>query len=126
MDEGKSLVPRDRWAGSSLEVLPAQPPFHPWDELPRAPHLLDYLKILRKHKWLILSFALTLVTVVTIEPFRMPPVYEATARVQIDRESQSVLPFQPVDPYDVDVDFENYIVTQAKILQSETLALHTI
>jgi len=126
MDERTSLVPRDRWAGDSLEVIPAQPPLPPWDKLPQAPHLLDYLKILRKHKWIILSFSLTVVTIVTIATFRMPPVYQATARVEIDRESSSLLPFQAVDPYEVYVDLENYIETQAKILQSETLALQTI
>jgi capsular exopolysaccharide synthesis family protein len=90
------------------------------------PHLLDYLMILRKHKWLILSFLLTVVTIVIIATFRMQPVYEATARVAIDRENMNILPFQATDPYDMYADLENYIETQAKILQSETLALQTV
>jgi len=36
------------------------------DVSPREPHLYDYLLILRKHQWLILSFLLAVVTIVTI------------------------------------------------------------
>ena len=95
--------------------------------MPREPHLLDYLIILRKHQWLILTFLVTVVTVVTIASFKMKPVYQAAARVEVDRESQSVLPFQgPTASYDEVTDMENYLETQTKILQSETLALQTI
>ena len=65
--------------------------------MPREPHLLDYFIILRKHQWLILTFLLTVVTVVTIASFKMKPVYQAAARVEVDRESQSVLAFSRAD-----------------------------
>jgi capsular exopolysaccharide synthesis family protein len=55
----------------------------------------------------------------------MKPVFEAAARVEVDKESQNTLPFQGVN-YDEYVDLENYVETQVKILQSETLALQTI
>ena len=123
-EEAPRLMAWDRKA-EGLAVLPA-PSVLPWDQVPREPHLLDYVIILRKHQWLILTFLLTVVTVVTIATFKMRPVYEAAARVEIDRESQTMLPFQQVDSYDEFMDSENYIQTQAKILQSETLALQTI
>lgn len=125
MEEASRLIARDRKATDSLAVLPA-PTLLPWEQLPREPHLLDYIIILRKHQWLILTFLLTVVTVVTIATFKMMPVYEAAARVEVDKESQSMLPFQQVGSYDEFMDMENYIETQAKILQSETLALQTI
>jgi capsular exopolysaccharide synthesis family protein len=93
--------------------------------MPREPHLLDYVIILRKHQWLIAAFLLTVVTVVTIASFKMKPLYQSTARVEVDKESQNTLPFQGVT-YDEYVDMDNYIETQVKILQSETLALQTI
>jgi capsular exopolysaccharide synthesis family protein len=124
MDDSTSLAPREHRSGGPLELLPPQ--FLPWDHLPREPHLRDYLLVLQKHQWLILSFVLTVVTIVTIATFRMQPVFEATARIEIDRENTSILPFQGPDPYGMYVDLENYIETQAKILQSETLALQTI
>jgi succinoglycan biosynthesis transport protein ExoP len=124
MEEAPKLTLRDRKAGDALAVVPA-PSVLPWDQLPREAHLLDYVIILRKHQWLILTFLLTVVTVVTIASFKMKPVYEAAARVEVDKESQNVLRFQD-NSYDEFMDSEDYIETQAKILQSETLALQTI
>ena len=124
MEEASRLIARDRKAGESLAVIPVPSPIT-WEQMPREPHLLDYLIILRKHQWLILAFLLTVVTVVTIASFKMKPVYDATARVEVDKESQNTLPFQGVN-YDEYVDMDIYIATQTEILQSETLALQTI
>src|SRR5271154_2155496 len=124
MEEASRFIARDRRAGESLAVIPV-PSANAWEQMPREPHLLDYLIILRKHQWLILTFLLTVVTVVTIASFKMKPVYQAAARVEVDKESQNTLPFQGVN-YDEYVDMENYISTQIEILQSETLALQTI
>ena len=62
-------------------------------------------------------------TVVTIASFKMKPVYEAAARVEVDKESQNMVPFPDSNSYGEYEDSENYIETQSKILQSETLAL---
>src|SRR6202166_249063 len=122
MEEASRIIARDRKPGESLTVIPA-PTVLPWDQMPREPHLLDYLIVLRKHQWLILTFLLTVVTVVTIASFKMKPVYEAAARVEVDRESQNNLQFQDQNGYDSYMDSEYYIETQTKILESETLAL---
>src|SRR5271156_7164974 len=118
---------REALQSRSVEILPNNGRFHGIDLSPREPHLYDYLLILRKHQWLILSFLLTVVTIVSIATFRMRPVYIASAKIEIDREnSSSMLPFQEGDPYGYEMDVENYIETQSKILTSETLALQTI
>jgi succinoglycan biosynthesis transport protein ExoP len=116
---------RDRKGPESLSLITAAP-VASWEQMPKEPHLLDYLIILKKHQWLVLSFLLTVVTVVTIATFKMKPVYVAAARVEVDREAQSIQPFPDSNSYDDYVDSENYIETQTKILQSETLALQTI
>jgi capsular exopolysaccharide synthesis family protein len=125
MEEAPRLAIRDRRGAESLAMIPA-PAVIPWEQVPREPHLLDYIIILRKHRWLIATFLLTVVTVVTIASFKMKPVYEAAARVEVDKESQNVLPFQDEMSYDMFMDTENYIETQTRILESETLALQTI
>ena len=125
MEEAQRLAPRDRKGTEPLAILPA-PSMLPWDQMPREPHLLDYVIILRKHQWLILTFLLTVVTVVTIASFKMKPVYNAAGRLEIDRESQNSIQLQDANSYDDFVDMENYIETQSKILSSETLALQTI
>jgi capsular exopolysaccharide synthesis family protein len=124
MNEHSNLITRDH--AVAFKGLAAREPFVTLDMMPREAHLLDYLLILRKHKWLIISFLLALVTVVTIATFRMQPVYEASTRVEIDRETSNFLPFAGTDPYDLYQDLENYIETQSKILVSETLAIQTI
>jgi len=126
MNEDNKLVPRENGAAAPVEVLPVSSRLPVWELSPREPHLYDYLLILRKHQWLILSFLLAVVTIVTIATFRMQPVYIATARIEIDRENSNLLPFQGQDSYDYFMDLDTYIETQSKILTSETLALQTI
>ena len=123
MDEAPKLIPVDRKRESlSVVYSPAAPPqWAPQKEF----NLLDYLLILRKHQWMILSFLLTVVTIVTIATFKMKPVYVASARVEVDRENNNPLPFQETD-YDESIDMDNYIQTQSQILSSETLAMDTI
>src|SRR5580704_8936966 len=118
---------RDRKATEALSLIPAPAPsVLSWEQVPREPHLLDYIIILRKHQWMILTFFLTVVTIVTIASFKMKPVYVASARVEVDKESQNMMPFPDSNSYDAFADLENYLETQSKILQSETLALQTI
>src|ERR1035441_1562008 len=97
-----------------------------WEQSPRDPHLRDYLLVLRKHQWLILTFLLSVVTLVSIATFKMKPVYEATARIEIDHDTPTVLPFQNVNADSAYEDLQSYIETQSKVLQSDTLALDTI
>ena len=127
MEEAHRIVAgaRDRKPGDALTIIPA-PSVLPWDQVPREPHLLDYIIILRKHQWLVLTFLMTVVTFVTIASFKMKPVYEAAARVEVDKESQNMVPFNDSNGYDEYEATETYLETQTKILQSETLALMTI
>jgi capsular exopolysaccharide synthesis family protein len=126
MSEDNKLVPRENGSNGAIELMPVSGRLSPFELSPREPHLYDYLLILRKHQWLILSFMLAVVTIVAIATFRMQPVYVATARIEIDRENANILPFQGSDSYDYMMDLENYIETQSKILTSQTLALQTI
>ena len=124
MPDDNKIIPRENGSNGAVELLvpSSRPPV--WDLSPREPHLYDYLLILRKHQWLILSFMLAVVSITAIGTFRMQPVYVATSRIEIDRENSNILPFQNTDDYVVDL--ENYIETQSKILTSETLALQTV
>ena len=125
-ENGHNLARRDSGSNGNVEIIQAPIRLPAFDLSPHEPHLYDYLIILRKHQWLILSFLLTVVTIVSIATFQTKPVYVATARIEIDRENENILPFPGGDPYAYLVDQENYIETQSKILTSETLALQTI
>ena len=127
MDEQNNIVPREHANGGAIEPVSTHARFLTLEMMPREPHLLDYLLILRKHQWLIVSFLLAVVTIVTIGTFRTQPVYEATTRIEIDRENTSILSFTGHDPqYEAYEDLDTYIETQSKILTSATLAQQTI
>ncbi len=126
MDETNNLVPRERSNTNSQESIQPRSPFLALDLMPREAHLLDYLLVLRKHQWLITFFLLAVVSIVTIATSRMQPIYEATARVEIDRDSPNAFRFNGEGQGGDYLDLEDYIVTQSKILQSETLAMQTV
>src|ERR1700726_4482273 len=100
MDETNNLVPRERPANGAADSLQTRSPFLSLDLMPREPHLLDYLILVRKHQWLILFFLLAIVSIVSIATFRMQPVYQATARVEIDRETPNAFRFNEADQGD--------------------------
>src|ERR1700693_1273490 len=108
MDEPNHLAPRERPVGVTVESLQTRSPFLALDLMPREPHLLDYLIILRKHQWLIAFFLLTVVSIVTIATFRMQPIYEATARVEVDRDTPNAFRFNESEQGGDYVDLEDY------------------
>jgi polysaccharide biosynthesis transport protein len=127
MNDESKLVPRLPGSNGNVELIsPGSSRVPTIDLSPREPHLYDYLLILRKHQWLILSFLVAVVTIVSIATFRMKPVYSSSAKIEIDRENSNISPFPGADSYDYMMDLDNYIETQARILTSETLALQTI
>ncbi len=127
MVDDSKIVPRDPGSNGHVEILSATASHVlPLGLSRREPHLYDYLLILRKQKWLILSFLVAVVTIVSIATFRMKPVYVASAKIEIDRENTNIVPFPGVDSYDLMLDLDTYIETQSRILTSETMALLTI
>src|ERR1700688_2015411 len=126
MNEENKLIPRKNGSNGAIALLPLPSRLPAWNLSPHEPHLYDYLLILRKHQWLILSFMLAVMTITAIGTFRTQPVYVATTRIEIDRENSNILPFQGTDSYDYATDLDNYIETQSKILTSETLGLQPL
>ena len=101
MTDDTKIMPRDGGSNGNIEVLSPSARISSIELSPREPHLYDYLLILRKHQWLILSFLLAVVTIVSIATFRMKPVYTASAKMEIDQENTNILPFQGADSYDL-------------------------
>src|SRR3982750_701382 len=53
--------------------------------------LRDYLFIVLKRKWLILSLCLVVTSLVAVQMFRQPSIYQAEATVRIEQRTQNVL-----------------------------------
>src|SRR5712692_6937520 len=59
-------------------------------------HLLDYVKLLRRHRWLLLAIFLLTVVTVAVWTFTQVPVFQATATVLIEPQAPKVLNIQEI------------------------------
>lgn len=87
------------------------------------PHLRDYLSVVLKRKWLILSLVVVITSLVTIQMFRLPPVYQAVTVIQVEQK-RSIL--QTKDVSVTTVGDPNYWNTQLKLLQNPALARRVV
>jgi succinoglycan biosynthesis transport protein ExoP len=89
------------------------------------PHLRDYLNIILRRKWVVITFFIALVTTVTIFTYMQKPLYKATATIKIDKESLNNIIMGNIVAYDW-TENEAYYQTQYKILKSRNLAKRVI
>ena len=82
--------------------------------------LRDYLFVVLKRKWLILSLCLVVTSLVAVQMFRQPSIYEAEATIRIEQRSRNVLQTREF-VLNAQPD-ANFWGTQVKLLQSPALA----
>lgn len=80
----------------------------------------DYLFVVLKRKWLILSLCLVVTSLVAIQMFRQPSIYEAMTTIRIQQKTPNVL--QTRDLVVSGQPDANFWGTQIKLLESPTLA----
>jgi uncharacterized protein involved in exopolysaccharide biosynthesis len=85
----------------------------------REAHLKDYLRVLRKHRWLIAGVFLVTVLTVSIWTFVQTPIYQASATVLIEPEPPKVLNIQEVTPMGGPT--QDYYRTQYEIITSRPI-----
>src|ERR1700749_2372010 len=54
-------------------------------------HLREYLAVVLKRKWLILSLMVVVTSLVSIQMYRLPSQYEAQTTIQIEQKAGSVV-----------------------------------
>ena len=94
--------------------------------MPREPHLLDYLIVLRKHQWLIFFSCCRRFDRDDRHFPHAAHVRSHGERRDRSRDTPMRFRFNESEQGDDYEDLEDYIVTQSKILQSETLAMQTV
>jgi succinoglycan biosynthesis transport protein ExoP len=86
--------------------------------------LAAYWYVLLKRRWTILGTAAMLTAIVSVISFLMTPIYEATARLEIEPETPQLQSssdvYQKAEADDV------FLQTQIQVLESESLAWQTI
>ena len=85
----------------------------------REAHLKDYIRVLRKHRWLIAGVFLVTVLTVSIWTFVQTPIYQAAAIVLIEPEPPKVLNIQDVSP--IGAATQDYYRTQYEIITSRPI-----
>ncbi len=90
-------------------------------------HLRDYLFVVLKRKWLILTLVVVVTSLVTIQMYRQPSIYQATAMIQIEPKSKSVLQTGREIVINTGSDKDPaYWNTQLKLLENPALARQVI
>jgi capsular exopolysaccharide synthesis family protein len=87
--------------------------------------VLDYWRVLVKRRWVILTSLIVVVFTVTLGSLLMDPLYTATTRLQIERSSPNVLPFQQVIG-DAPELSKGFYETQYGLIRSRTVAREVI
>lgn len=87
-------------------------------------HLRDYLQVILRRKWIVITFFIAVVTTVTIGTFLMKPQYKATASLKISNENSQIFIFK--DSYAIENADEKYYQTLYKMLLSRNLAKRVI
>jgi polysaccharide biosynthesis transport protein len=90
-------------------------------------NLLDYWRVLVKRRWTILTFTFIVLAVTAIATWKAAPMYRATIKLQIDPEQSNLLPFK--ETAEVGSNYaqsQEYLQTQFKVLESQTLAERVI
>jgi polysaccharide biosynthesis transport protein len=88
-------------------------------------HLREYLAVVLKRKWLILSLVVVVTSLVAIQMYRLPSIYESQTTIQIESRQTSVL--QTGRTGDVIIRNDpNYWNTQLKKLSTQKLARQVI
>lgn len=85
--------------------------------------LRDSLLIIRKRRWIIITFLVIVLTAVTLGSLVIRPTYRATTTLLIEKEP-NILSFE--DVFSIDSSQETYYQTQYKLIQSRSLARNVI
>ena len=113
---------------TETKALPApnqalQPNWYGYDVEPpehSAVPLSHYLWILRRHRWKIVAFVFTCVTMTIIVSARLTPIYESTVTVDVDRQMPSAIIGQDATRAPLN-DADQFLATQVKLIQSDSV-----
>src|ERR1700746_942469 len=104
----------------------ARPTVRLYPDLPTQESALgEYLRVLIKRKWIVLTCLFTIFTLVAIASVKMTPIYEAEGSIAINKPDSS-LNFKDSATFSLDYYDPTEMETEVRILQSDLLALQVI
>jgi polysaccharide biosynthesis transport protein len=82
--------------------------------------LRDYLRVIVKRRWTIISSVLMIFICVAVSDFTAIPIYQAKSKLIIEKENPNIMSIQEV--MSVDSSGSDFYQTQYKIIESRTIA----
>jgi exopolysaccharide transport family protein len=86
----------------------------------------EYIRVLLKRKWTVLSCLVTIFSVVAIASLKMTPIYEASGSIEINKPDSGLVNFSNSPTFNVDYYDPTELETEVMILQSDLLALQVV
>jgi uncharacterized protein involved in exopolysaccharide biosynthesis len=94
------------------------------EEAVEGPDLRSYWQTIQKRRWTVLSIVLVTFTITSLVTWKQRPVYRADSLLEIQKENANIPTVQEL--FQLENVSDNYLETQYKVLQSETLARRVI
>src|SRR6185436_4446625 len=89
-------------------------------------NLKEYLFVVLKRKWMIMSMVLIVTTLATIQAYREPSIFEGATTIRIEQKTPSILQSGNGGGIVIGQSDPNFWGTQLKLLQNETLARQVV
>ncbi len=89
-------------------------------------YIRAYWLILLKRRWTVLMVMAVMTTVVAIVSFKMQPVFEATARVEVEADTPPIQSINDLYRGEAGSSDDIFLQTQVDVLKSENLAWRTV
>jgi capsular exopolysaccharide synthesis family protein len=125
MTQDERLVPArsGRDLDSTLAELTQSKPYGRYGPQPAETNLREYVYVILKRKWLIMSLVLVITSLATIQAYREPNIFEGATTIRIEPKGNvlttgNLVINSPADP--------NFWGTQLKLLQNPELARHVV
>jgi len=75
-------------------------------------HLIDYLNVVRKRKWVVIVFFLTVVSTVIVGSFCATPIYKATTQLMIENNDSLLNEMADVSKVNMNSDVQIRVITR--------------
>ena len=87
--------------------------------------LREYLRVLIKRKWMVISVVVGIFMAVAVASLRQTPIYEAVGQIVVNKADSNLITFKDSMPV-VDYYDQSDLDTEVRILQSDLMALQVI
>lgn len=108
----------------SQSGLPSTEVYQPVPDFEDSVDLRDYLDVILRRKWLVLTFVLGVFVTTLVVSLAMKPVFKASGGLELSPQEAKVTKFE--DVVATQLQTREFVQTQVKLLQNESLAQRVI